>query len=95
MILFLSELPSRSKIGGFDKTVLLDSTRLAWLAPGLKTLADRDDGSERLWGYDYSVFCKLLTDIGKSLGVPLLPYAMRHSGVIIDRVAGVRTQAES
>jgi hypothetical protein len=82
-------------VGESDETVVLNSRRLRFLAPVLQVLATSGDPSDPLWSFDYGTFYKTLAQVGRTLGVPLVPYVMRHSGVTIDRAEGTRTAEEA
>ena len=86
---------AKSKVGESDETILLNSERLSFLRPAFTLLARSGRDDIRLWSCDYPSFFRLLTTVGRSLGVPLVPYTMRHSGVTIDRAERQRTQEEA
>ena len=95
LLLHPSSRFARSKVGESDETLLLNSDRLRFLQPVFEVLAKTGRDDVPLWNCDYPTFFKLLTGIGKRLGVSLVPYAMRHSGVTIDRAERKRSQEEA
>ena len=95
LFLHPSSIGARSKVGESDETMVLNSRRLRFLTPVLEVLANSGDPQDKLWAFDYGTFYKTLAQVGRALGVPLVPYVLRHSGVTIDRAEGARTAEEA
>ena len=95
LLLHPSSKGALSKVGESDETLLLNSRRLTFLRPALEILGRSGSTEKSLWSFDYSSLYKALASIGRELGIALVPYIMRHSGVTIDRATGERSQEEA
>ena len=84
----------RSKVGSADDTVVMNSERMRWADPVLAHLAS-GPASERLFPWDYQQYGKLVQDAGKRLGIEVVAYQARHSGISLDRAFRLRTQEEA
>ncbi|CAK0902556.1 unnamed protein product, partial [Prorocentrum cordatum] len=73
----------RSKVGGDDDTVVVNSERMRWAAPVLAYLAS-GPAWERLFPWDYQQFGRLVQGAGGRLGIEVAPRQDRHSGISLD-----------
>ena len=48
-------------------------------------MQETGQADQLFWPRDHASFYRLFTKVGRSLGISLVPYSMRHSGVKIDR----------
>ncbi|CAK0838868.1 unnamed protein product, partial [Prorocentrum cordatum] len=82
--LFPREEAKRNKVGGADDTVVMNSERTRCADPVLAHLASCP-ASERQFPRDYQPFGRLAQGAGERLGIEVVPYQARHSGISLDR----------
>ena len=95
LLLHPSSMGAKSKIGESNETIILNSRRLAFIISALRVMYEAGKSAQPLWPCDYATFYRLLTETGRPLGISLVPYSMRHSGVTIDRASRARSQEEA
>ena len=91
LLLYPQERLERSKAGTADNSLALDSAWLQWLSPVLAVISQGDSESSP-WNFTYLEYLKQLKASAARLGVQLVPYQCRHSGVSVDRANGWRSQ---
>ena len=62
--------------------------------PSSKVLASTSAADAPLWPFNYTELYRSLAEIGRALGIALVPNIMRHSGVTIDRAENARSAEE-
>ncbi|CAK0795079.1 unnamed protein product, partial [Prorocentrum cordatum] len=92
--LFPQEEIKRSKVGGADDTVVMNSERMRWADSVFAYLA-KGSSAEKLFPWDYQQFGRLVRVAGDRLRIPVVPYQARHSGISLDRAFRLRSQEEA
>ena len=73
---------------------MLDSARTQWMNAIWTHLSDGPP-EEIVFSFGYSSFYRAVTQTGQKLGIEVVPYQGRHSGISIDRATGARPLAEA
>lgn len=82
-----------SKVGASDSSIVLDLIGLEWMAPVWAALRQGAPTSP-LFGFGYHELYKEFAAAAKVLNVKAVPYQLRHSGPVWDRIRNVRTLRE-
>ena len=93
ILLSASQYQLRSKTGTSDDSVFWDVKGLEWYKEILAALAVGDP-DEKVWSFDYRELCIEIKKASDLIGVPFVPYMLRHSGPSWDRMKNYRTLQE-
>ena len=78
------------KTGTQDDTIVMDGKEYTWIGELLCKIK-QGNREEKVWPFTYPELCKRVRECSDLLGVPFVPYQLRHSGASWDIARNYRT----